>query len=169
MWKQGISLLSMVFLVVSCGSTEGINFQSVTGIVPGDGAGDALSGEFAVNFTYTSNGCAEHSELEIPAQGTTVSLDVSVAQDGGAMTFDKVHVILRGSISFANRFEVGGADLLDVGESVQNVLRMVSLKGSFENPNEFSANGQERLTGSLEEEEVDCTYSFTAEGTRKAQ
>ena len=80
MWKKWISLMGLV-LVAACGSTESINFQEVTGITPGTGAGDVLSGTYSLIFEYRSNGCENHSELEIPAAGTQSSQDVEVVQD----------------------------------------------------------------------------------------
>jgi hypothetical protein len=154
-------------LLAGCGGGESIDFYQVTSIETDNGAGTHFSGTYAVTLEYTSDGCAGHSELGIPARGTEVALDVEVTHAEGAIEFGTIEVALRGGVSIESDFEAGGADIRSAGDWQDNILRMVYLTGRFEGPDSFTGRGQERLTGSLGKETVDCAFTFTVSGLRK--
>lgn len=168
-WTRPLRLLSTtaVLLALGCGGGT-IEFKDVAAIPAGDKEGVALSGTFSVFFEITSDGCAHVAALEVPVVGSKVSVDVTVTQDQGAITFDKVEeILLRGGIDFDSTFEAGGAAIIS-RTGTDNILRLVHLNGNFQDKDTFSGTGDERLTGRVGTEDVDCIFSFKVSGVRKA-
>lgn len=156
-----------VLLTLGCGKGA-VNFMDVVSIQAGDGAGTALSGNFAVVLEVTSDGCASVSALEIPAVGTKTPVDVEVEQENGSITFKEIEEMdLAGAVDFESQFEAGGASIIS-RDGEKNILRMIHVKGSFQDADTFSATGDERLTGRIRQEDVDCTFSVGISGVRKA-
>lgn len=162
--RRTLSLL--LFLSAAC-SSGGIEFQDVVSIPAGDKEGTALSGTFSIFLEVTSDGCGSISALEIPPKGTTTPLDIEVTQEEGAISFSSIdEIALRGGIDFDNRFELGGGAVVS-RDGDDNILRLIHLTGEFEDPDNLTGKGEERLTGTIVEETVDCTFSFSITGARK--
>jgi hypothetical protein len=161
-----ILLASLVLLTAACSSSS-IEFNDVVSIPAGDKEGTALSGSFAVIYEVKGDGCSDVSALGIPVSGSRTPLDIEVTQTEGALTFGMIdETTLRGGVDFENNFELGGGSVLSRGGD-ENILRLIRLTGSFQNGDNFTGEGEERLTGKIIEEEVDCTFSFEVTGVRK--
>jgi len=161
-----VSVLSLFANLLSCGGS-GVDFLDVVGIPPSDGAGIALSGEFATVFEVTSGGCDGIAGIDVPDKGIPQAFDIEIEQDNGTIDFDSIGARLRGGVSFEGEFDVGGAEIEDAGGENDNLQILVSVTGKFEDANSFEGKGTERLIGRIDGEEVDCTFSFDVSGVRK--
>jgi hypothetical protein len=151
----------------ACSNSGSLDFTGVVNIEPGNAAGTAFSGDFAVVATVAATDCTE-SDLKTPSQGTAIPTDVTLTQADGVFTLTGLDVALRGALDFSNRFELGGADIVDRGDGIQNIQRLMRVTGSFTGKDTFQADGEERLFGQLNYQSVDCTISWTiASGIRK--
>jgi hypothetical protein len=158
-------LLVGFLFAVACSGGGSFNFNDIASIPAGDGAGTALTGTFATILKVKSNDC-DSSDLETPVEDSSTPLDLEITQEDGVLQLDKVDVKLNGSVSFENEFEVGGAQVVSRGEGDNNILQMVRVTGKFTSANEFEASGEERLTGILMGNEIDCSFRFELTGVR---
>jgi hypothetical protein len=144
----------------ACSNSGSLDFTGVVNIEPGNAAGTAFSGEFAIVATVAATDCTE-SDLKTPSAGTAIPTDVTLTQADGALTLTGLDVGLRGALDFSNQFELGGADIVDRGDGTRNIQRLMRVTGSFTGKDTFQATGEERLFGELNYVAVDCTISWS--------
>jgi hypothetical protein len=154
------------FALAACGGGSDLTFQSVVSIPASDGSGSELSGTFGGQLTVESNGCTEKS-LETPAVGDTEAFDIEVTQADGALTMGSIYVKLSGGVTFKGAFEAGGADIVDRNGQIGNIERLVRVTGEFKDADNFDARGETRLTGQIDFEPTDCSFTFRLTGIRK--
>ncbi|MFH1262206.1 MAG: hypothetical protein V1495_02010 [Pseudomonadota bacterium] len=153
-------------IVLSCGGGT-IEFGDVVSIPAGNAAGNGYTATYTVRVTITSAGCANVAALDVPVVGKVSQVDVVVTQEDGALTLASLDsVTLRGGIQIDSRFEVGGAAVVTV-EGADNILRMVHLNGNFTDATSFKGTGEERMTGRISTQDVDCTFSFSVDALQK--
>ncbi|MFH1017379.1 MAG: hypothetical protein V1798_04245 [Pseudomonadota bacterium] len=154
----------LVLVLAACSGGGSLDFTQVVNIQPGDAVGQELTGAFSVHADVTSNDCLS-TDLEIPAQGAAVSMDVELVQDNGTLAMSGFDVAVRGSVNFFvnDTFEMGGADIVDRGGGVGNILRLMRVRGRFSGVDTFSGSAEEQLTGQIAFQKIDCflTYQFT--------
>ncbi len=151
---------------LGCAGGGSIEVTDTVGLPSGDKEGAGLSGTFLSVMEYTSDGCADVAQLEVPATGTQTVITVEVTQDEGAITFEGIGIILRGGVEFDNTFAAGGAMTISRGGD-NNILQLALMDGSFEDANNFDGSGESRMQGRIATEFVDCTFTFNVSGIRQ--
>ena len=163
-------LIPIAFFMFACGEdATSLTASNVLGLPSGDKEGTGLAGLFTVRLEQTSNGCKDVPTLGVVPKGTVQSVEVEVKHEAGDISFLNIHVPLHGGVNFDNTFLVGGAETISRGGQTENILRTVRMEGDFQKPEEFSAKGRQRFTGSFQGSDIDCTVSFKADGLRQDQ
>ncbi len=160
-------LVGSTFLMISCGSSS-ITFNDVAGIKKGDGVGDSLTGKFAMVLDVAGGVCIGLPTADEPQSGTSIPLDVDVVQADGSLEISKIYeTVLRGANNFDHTYEVGGSSFLDAGEQKENVQRLIRITGTFKNADSFTGTMEERFTGRIDGDALDCVLVFNVSANRK--
>jgi hypothetical protein len=153
-------------VLLSCGGGT-IGFTDVVSIPAGNAAGTGYTATYTVRVTITSAGCANVAALDVPVVGKVTQVDVVVTQADGALTLASLDsVTLHGGIQVDSRFEVGGAAVVTV-DGADNILRLIHLNANFTDATSFKGTGEERMTGKISTQDVDCTFSFGVDALQK--